>query len=525
MAHAHGKTSTEGLACPKCGGRVIKRGSSHGKQRYYCHPCDWHGTDAVGSDERSTGIDEAVSRRNALLSTKGPRRRLVVTSAQNATPVNAPFLAALLRYCADNDARLLVIPYRYKNPTSVWSEKAQGDDWWAEELLPHLIDRRVQLNSNLMLLGDIKTQPTADSPLLGLESISGSASAIVGHPKIALSTIPTPSNKLPKLLLSTGAVTVPNYLPSKAGKKGEFHHTAGAVVAEIEGKAFHVRHVNALKDGSFCDLNWEYYPDKPRHEARIEALIMGDYHIAQASAAVTEATFGKGGMCDVLRPKRLVWHDLFDGQSINPHAADVFSRFSRRASGRESVERELTECFDFVNRHTPAGTENVIPYSNHTDFLRRFVRDTDPRSDLTNCVWLAEAFRAMCLSIKAGKELDPFEWAARRGLKCYRRTKFLKMDESYSVLGVELGMHGHAGPNGSRGSAKAFSRMGTKSVSGHSHSPAISGGAYVVGVSGNLRMGYNVGPSSWLHTHCVLYRNGKRALINVIDGAWRLSGK
>lgn len=31
-----------------------------------------------------------------------------------------------------------------------------------------------------------------------------------------------------------------------------------------------------------------------------------------------------------------------------------------------------------------------------------------------------------------------------------------------------------------------------------------------------------VGASSWLNTHCLLYANGKRSLINVIDGEWRL---
>ena len=28
-------------------------------------------------------------------------------------------------------------------------------------------------------------------------------------------------------------------------------------------------------------------------------------------------------------------------------------------------------------------------------------------------------------------------------------------------------------------------------------------------------------PSSWLHTDALIYRNGKRTLLNIIEGNWR----
>ena len=39
---------------------------------------------------------------------------------------------------------------------------------------------------------------------------------------------------LPKMMMTTGSCTVKNYTDSKAGKKGEFHHTLGFVIIEIK---------------------------------------------------------------------------------------------------------------------------------------------------------------------------------------------------------------------------------------------------------------------------------------------------
>lgn len=71
------------------------------------------------------------------------------------------------------------------------------------------------------------------------------------------------------------------------------------------------------------------------------------------------------------------------------------------------------------------------------------------------------------------------------------------------------------------GSLKGYGKIGVKTVTGHTHSPGIRDGAYQVGGSTRLGLAYLRGPSSWLHTHCAIYANGKRSLINIIDGEWR----
>lgn len=116
--------------------------------------------------------------------------------------------------------------------------------------------------------------------------------------------------------------------------------------------------------------------------------------------------------------------------------------------------------------------------------------------------------------------VDPFSYWGRQVLKCKHR--FLARDESFIVKGIELGYHGDRGPNGSRGSRTAYGRIGVKSVIGHSHSPGIRNGCYQVGTNSRLRLGYNSGPSGWLHTDCIVYPNGKRSLLNIIQGKWRV---
>jgi hypothetical protein len=92
-------------------------------------------------------------------------RKYLITSAQNATPVHAGFLSACLNYCKATGAEFLVIPYRYKNPTSVWSKIEKQDEWWASNIEPYLIQNKTMLCDNLTLLANVKIQPTASENL------------------------------------------------------------------------------------------------------------------------------------------------------------------------------------------------------------------------------------------------------------------------------------------------------------------------------------------------------------------------
>lgn len=506
---------------------------ARGVQRFRCDPelggCGWHGTKPVGIEEyENRGIDRktADGLHRKLRAERGVRR-YVVTAAQNATPVHMQFFASLRNYCIRMGAQLIVIPYRYRNPTSMWTERAAADDWWAPELAPYLLDRRIELNRHLVLLADIKTQPTATSPLQGFETMTGSRSAIVGHPKLELVTVPTPQERLPKILTTTGAVTERNYIPSKAGKKGEFHHTFGACVVELEGGLFHMRQINAVKDGSFCELEYEYGPDW-RKPSELAGLVMGDTHVEFVDPDVVKATFGPGGIVQSLRPKYLVWHDVHDFYSRSHwHRGEVFVNYVKHHTGRDNVEKMLDETFAFIDRHTPKGATNIFVSSNHpNNHLSRWLKETDPRGDPENCVFWARTFEALCMRARmtdsGARTVDPFTYWAKKKLNVAGQCVFLDQDQNYQINGIEVGYHGDHGPNGARGNIRSFGKIGAKPVIGHGHSPGIKDGVYQTGTNSRLRLEFMRGPSSWLHTDCLIYRNGKRTLLNVIDGKWRV---
>jgi len=526
------KRKRQGPLCPKCGGPVVRAGHARGVQRYQHggdgkNPCRWHGTKPVQhASDQSKGIDRVAADRLYASVKTAERKRYVVTAAQNATPINKAFFASLLTYCKERRAQLIVIPYRYKNPTSMWSEKAEHDDWWASELAPHLLDRRTQLNDNLVLLSDIKTQPTATAPLQGYETISGGNSAIIGHPKIELKSVPAPQSRLPKLLLSTGAVTVKNYIESKAGKQAEHHHSFAATAVEVSGKKFHVRQLNATRNGSFIDFTTEYDGENTRH-APCEALVMGDSHVEFIDKRVAAATFGPGGLVEALKPKYLVWHDVHDFYSRNHHhRGRVFVNLVKHVTGRDDVEKMLRETFAYVDSVTPAYVRNIFVPSNHPDALARWIEETDPRQDPRNCIFWAQTFAAMAEGARwtesGASTIDPFAYWGRRWLKTSGQATFLHRGQSFTIKGIEVGFHGDKGANGARGTVKSYSRIGVKTITGHGHAPEIKDGAYRVGTNSLLALEYNTGaPSSWLHTDCTIYANGKRSLINIIDGEFR----
>lgn len=525
----HERGSASYKICPRCGNRTLRKGpkAQSGRIRWYCRSgvgerkhcySTTDPTKPYSGRNRRKDPDRNPQFKRAL----GGIKKFVITAAQNGTPVHDGFLRALENYCDAAGAELVVIPIRYRNPTSVWSLSQHNAEVWANELAPYLYNQRKKLNPNLVLLGDIKTVPTATKPLSGFEAMTHGESGILGHTKLQLTTIPTPQGRYPKILTTTGAVTVPNYTDSKAGKLGEFHHTLGAVSVEIIGKKFSLRQLNAEHDGSFIDLEYRYTPDSVVKADRPLALVFGDTHRAVMDPVVEKVTFGPGGMVDTLDPEHLVFHDLHDGMSTNHHIKkDPFAQVAKRKLGMHMVRKEVQGDVEWLRRVCGKRKGVIVP-SNHDDFLARWLREQDWRQDPENSEFYLETALYMVQEIKAGNDVPhPFTyWVA--ALKKDSLITCLERDESFMLGGVELSLHGDKGPNGVRGSRNNLRRIGVKTIVGHSHSPGIEEGCYQTGTSTPLKLDYNVGPSSWMHCHCVLYANGKRSLLFIIDGQWRL---
>lgn len=462
-----------------------------------------------------------VLKRPDAQASAAPALRYVITSAVSGSPVHARFLRALETYCRHRNARLMVVPIRYRNPTS---KLERPEDWFDPKLAPYLTRQRVELCPGLMLMADVPTQPTASRPLSGLTTMSGGASAIFGHTKIALESVATRLHEPAKLAVTTGAVTEARYSESKSGKKGEFHHVYGAVAVESCNGRFHVRHLNANADGGFYDLGERWTDDGPIPQD-VKVVTLGDLHGVRADAQVMDATFGAAdSLIRTLRPRKIVLHDVIDFQAGSHHNS-FFDNFALQSRGERNVTQELVATFQLIDDIAAAAPEAelVVVDSNHHDHFTKWLGDPTRAHDIENALVYHETKVAILRALQAGeRHPSPLEFWGRRLLKNGGRITFLKVGESFSVDGVEYGSHGHRGPNGARGSIAAFTKVGAKMVIGHSHTPGIMDGCYQVGTSSLMDMGYNADAlSSWMHTHCIHYRNGKRALVNIIDGKWR----
>ena len=411
-------------------------------------------------------------------------------------------------------------------------ELDDAPEWWDSLIDPYIVDQRKVLAPGLEWCGEMQILPTAADPLSGMQGYTGRKSSIFPHAKIAMVSVPSGMNELTKLMYTTGAVTEHNYIQKKTGLKAQFHHSLGCLVVEANSAGeWWVRQVSADDEGTLHDLTVEVKNGKVSCDNAVEAIVWGDIHTASIDPVVFKACWNRGGMLDKLRPEYQIFHDLFDNQTGQNHSIKQFLHhdiYRTRVKGFWKVEDEIKDVAKFLNRSGRPWCKGIVVYSNHDHMLKEWLRLASHKTDPMNAEFYLEAELFMHRQLRISPDIDPplLAWAVRRSERIYPRVSFLYEDESFILCpdangGIELGMHGHRGPNGARGMIKNIARMGRKSVIGHSHSAGIFEGCYQGGIVGSLHQGYNKGPSSWTHTNTVIYKNGKRSLITVHEGKWR----
>lgn len=481
-----------------------------------------------------TGTISAPRPVKLKLPKKGQRKVYLCTSAQSNTSVHPELWRNLLALAEHDNAEIIVGSFTYSKPRHEKGQKktaketAEVEEWWDPVVLPYLRDFSVELAPGLVWCGELNLLPTAVNPISGLESYTGRDSAILPHAKFALRSIPSPKLAGTKMIYTSGTVTLRNYLEKKAGQKAKFHHGYGALIVEVthEGHWF-VRQINSDSEGVFYDLDRKVEAGRVSHGHRPEALVWGDIHVRQMQSAVTDLCWAAGGALDALRPRRQILHDVLDFRSQNHHDRDdPWKTDEKHVAGGTSVAAEIAEAADFVAEAHRPWLETVVVCSNHDVALVRWLKESNGLEDPENAVLWLQAHLASYMARRSGdKDWYAVEWAFRQARRLPKGVRFLRRDEEYIVCsgangGIELGHHGDVGPNGARGSLDAFAKMGRKVVIGHSHAAGIKDGACQVGVMAALDQGYNAGPSSWSHSFCLVYPNGKRAIVTIWKGKW-----
>lgn len=455
--------------------------------------------------------------------------RFIFTSAQDGTSVHVPFLRNLEAYASHLGAALIIGGFTYNKRLFEEHRKNALSTQYAPEVRKYMVHQRMDIGNNLMFCGEMNTLPTAVMPLTGFETYTREKWGIFPHAKVQLVSVPTMKHTPAKQIMTTGAVTMPNYVQKRAGIRAHFHHVFGAVLVEIDSAGDHFcRHLLGDKDdGSFQDLTRIVKDGCVTDGFSIEAVNWGDIHVESLNEVVANATVNMNGlspdnMLDVLRPRVQLFHDTSDFKRRNHHnLKDPHFRFRMFINGTESVDDELEAVAAYLVSASRPWCKSVVVESNHDLALLRWLKEVDWREDPINAEFYLQA-QLVCLRAirECDKRFSVLEWALKHFYNL-ESIRFLREEESYRVKDIECGMHGHLGSNGSKGSPKQFTKMGPKSNTGHVHSPAILDGAYVAGTCSNLDMEYNKGLSSWAHAHIVTYPSGKRTIVTMSNGKWR----
>jgi hypothetical protein len=485
------------------GTRITKSGKV--KNRYQCQSCnEWFSKEAK---ESATKFSEDTN------TTFHGYKKFVITGVQNDTQVNEKLLKTLEAYCDKHNAKLILIPINYQYPHDS-----------AYRLEDRMQFSSFELCDKLRVMASVHISPAIENPLSSLDGLSKGDSLIVASTTLQMRTMATLGTS-PAILHTTGAITHPNMSDTKQGLKAKFNHSFSALVVEVDNDMFHLRTLNSGLDGSFYDVDGFYSGSKFNALEVVKALVLGDVHAASVSDAVVLATFvDQNSMVNCLKPEQIVLHDLLDFGSGSHHGRDVFTKYSKHVNNKDVVEDELFETIDFIRDFVPSYTKVVIVDSNHNQHFDRWLQEfpTHDNSIQNAMLYHKMMFLKFDSFNKEQTYTDAFELWTKHCYPDELPDIVWSGDEGYRIGDVECGLHGDVGANGARGAPISFAKMPMKLIVGHSHSPSIYQGNYTVGTSSKLKMGYNnSGASSWMNSHCIIYNNGRRQMINIINGKWK----
>lgn len=491
------------MRCSKCNSENIKNNGIryygvNKVTKYSCNECDNSFTVPYKDIDK---IDNS-------------KQNLVVTSAISGVGIHDWFLECLLNYCKVNNAKLVVLPVSNGKPFDKSS--------FPDEIQEYMLFDNASFN-DVVLMGAIKLNANLESPLHGIAPFSKGKNIVLGHPQVQLRTLPRKSEKYPAIITTTGTVSLQKYGDNKTALKANFNHSFSALFIDKKRTGM-IRHLNY--DGvGFYDLDSYYFDYKVKKVDRIEAIVTGDEHVMFYDNSVLEATYGKNGIVNKLNPKYIIRHDVLDCYSISHHHKNnTFTRYAKHIGNINSIEDELKKTLEFITNTTPKDAKSVIISSNHNNHLLRWLNEVDIKNDMVNIKIYHQLMFLMLSSVKLENGIpsyaDPFTlWASD---KCDpKKVEFLSSSDTLQIKDIDVNIHGDLGTNGTRGSIVQYRDLPSKSIIGHSHAPGIEKGAYQVGTSTKLRLDYNSGLSNWHHCHCLIYPNGKRQLIFILDGEWR----
>ena len=516
--------------CPHCNSsrtksKGIRSTGTVKRRRYRCNDCHKHFSVDIDFVRKSEDfkvklISDSIEFDEAFPGYDG----FVVTSCLNDTETNEPFFRSLVNYTRQKNLKLFIILNKYLNPSAMTMDTTPK---WSPLVKEYALETTVRWKDRLKVIGDCNIQATASHPLTGIDRLSEGITTIVGHPVLQMKTLPVNRWKDPVILHSTGSISSKNqYSATKAGYQASFHHCFAALVVEFDvGKSgkeiFHIRQLLADATGGFHDLD-QYWTPTTHKKTSVSAVVCGDEHVIEGDKSAYEATFyADDSIAKTLKPEFLIRHDVLDAYSVSKwHDNDFFTRFKKNFVHKQCLESELRETIKHLEDSTPKSTTSLIVGSNHHDHVDQWLNNGSVKHDYVNSILYHNLMWRKLTDIKVGNQRSAFRIFMEDIYKVAPNVRFI--EDGFTLHGILLSCHGHKGPSGARGSVQNLAKIGEKIVIGHSHAPHILGGAWQTGTLSSLDLEYAMGsPSGWMHTNCIIHKNGKRQLVNIIDGKWK----
>lgn len=386
------------------------------------------------------------------------------------------------------------------------------------------------LNKNLQFKS-IEGNALAINPLSGLEHVFNKSTIV---PTMTKEAITEKSLKLCNQILGTGGIgkltaKLEDYslltdvesrkkletrwktLNKPASKAyhaiNEFIEPTALIIDILDDNTFFSRYITMRESGVVYDKNYKFTVDKKPEKSRPESLVLGDFHVIDLDLTNYQAI---KEIAKELNPKSAVLNDFTDFVSINYHLWNDHKNIVKLPTLTQEQEitskylAEITKQFDTV----------YYLESNHDQFLVKFLANDYQQKLGSNYL---QALELRTWQLKTGRhpvikflEMDSF-----------KNLKFVSVHHDLIIKGNYI-IHGDLGLNGARTGFKALAKVYKDMVCGHFHSPQTIKNSVCVGISSKLKLGYNLGPSNWMHSHTLIQPDGTKQSLNVIDGKWRI---
>jgi hypothetical protein len=438
-------------------------------------------------------------------------KKYLVTAAELGATPNYKQLDAYDKYAKETGASIIVIPIlgQYR------------DGRLSKRFSNYSVATEASLGKHIGIK-DFGVRAQQINPLTGLKRFGTvDKSIIVGSPKQHLEHVANSTKNEPKAVMSTGVTTLPNYRDQfRIGKIAKEDHVQGAILVDVDTQSnyFNFRQVQNVTNGTFIDQGMKYSKNKVI-PVRADTIVLGDIHEAQ----INEMSYDLScDMINVLRPKHVILHDVFDAYSVNHHdIGKHLLRASKANLGQLSLYQELYNLGERLDELTCQGEKDTIYHvvkSNHDEALDRY---------LDECRFIGDS-QNLQLSVQLANAILEGKDPLREGIRLTyghvpKNLKFMARDEDFNRYGWHLSSHGDKGPSGSRGSMASFDYSLGKAVVAHSHSAAIRKNVYRVGALERFDVDYAKGTTgNWTASNVVIYPNTKAQILNMYGDEWRI---